>query len=57
MKAIVVAVYTVEAVDGSALAASIHQDYGEAHVKAYLSSKLPAGSPFAVKHVTVERAS
>ena len=37
--------------EGSPAAAAIHQGYGEEYVKAYLASKMPAGSPVEIRSV------
>jgi len=50
-RATYVVVYTAEAIDGSGVAAAIHQGHGEEFFRAYLETKLPAGSPYKVRSV------
>lgn len=42
---------SVEPIAGSAMAAAIHQGYGEDFILAYLASKMPAGSPVEILRV------
>jgi hypothetical protein len=39
----------------SPMGAAIYQGYGEEYVKAYLSTKMPAGSPVEIRTVTEVR--
>ena len=48
MKTFIVVV-NVDAPEGSAAAAEIHQGFGEEYVVAYLRRKMPAGSPFFIE--------
>lgn len=47
----VVVVRAASPIPGSPIAAAIHQGYGEEYVKAYLQTKMPAGSPLEIKSV------
>jgi hypothetical protein len=47
----VVVVRVSDPVKGSPIAAAIHQGYGPEYVKAYLQTKMPAGSPLEIRSV------
>jgi hypothetical protein len=52
-KHIVVLTAIVEPIDGSSMAAAIHQGYGREFIEGYFKSKMPAGSPVTIQGVTV----
>lgn len=47
----VVVVRVAPPLPASPIAAAIYQGYGEEYVKAYLSTKMPAGSPLEIRSV------
>jgi len=42
---------SVDPMPGTGLAAAIHQGFGEENLKAYLSARMPAGSPVTIEEV------
>jgi hypothetical protein len=53
MKAIVIIDVAVEKTPGTNAAAAIHQGWGEEYLLAYLQTKMPAGSPVNIEHVSL----